>query len=218
MRNIFRYVISALWAIVFVFFALTLETLADELGYTKKIRTVAAEGWTAVDSAGYSSWVFTVFMLLTGAMLAVWIEYGLRKWESRKKIEIWAHIQFVIKDNQPELVEKFGADTVSVQGYGMYGRVYHSNVKPSKNVFTVFVVFEEDIVNPGIYISSDRTAIWREIKTTHRQATIEIDIVAKDDIALRIIIRPDSWSPGWKEGQPLRWNDTSVIPKDVILS
>jgi hypothetical protein len=217
MRNFFRYGISGMWAIAFILFALTLETVADELGYTKKIRVVAAEGWTAVDSAGYSSWVFAVFIFLTGAMIAAWVEYGLRKMELRKRNENWAHLAIeMIGDHSHERV-KIGINTYQILD-GLARQYKHrSDPKTSRHTMSIVIVFEKDICDPHAYVHADRPIIWREIKANDRVFVLDFDFLANEDFAMSVIIRPAKWLGVEKDNKPLKWDDATVLTKEQVL-
>jgi hypothetical protein len=217
MRDIFRKAVTVLLALAFVLMALTLETVADELGYVATVRAFAKGGWRAVTDAGYATLLVSVFWLLLGATLASWAEWGIRKWEARKRIQLKADLLFERKDGNADCVKTEGVAAAFVVEGQAWGGIRRSDPKISRNAFTVAVVFSEDLPEPAPYVYAERNVIWRELKGDSRFMVLEIDPLGKEDFAFGIIIRPLAWSKGWRNTIPLKWSDAPALPRATVL-
>jgi hypothetical protein len=83
MRDIFRLLITSVAGLLlFIFsvlFVFATETIADELGYVKVIRTLVRQGVSDMSEAGYLQLVGWSALLFVGGALALWGDYYIRK-------------------------------------------------------------------------------------------------------------------------------------------
>lgn len=217
MRKTLRIFVSGIWAIAFVLFALTLETVADALGWTSTVKTVVTKGWRDMSDAGYSDIVAYFFFLMTGVFATVWGEYGLRKFDARKRKENWAHFTVSIVDSFHTGKKLIGVDDITVIDGPIRGNIYQSDPKISKNALALIIQFDCEIIDTCPYVCADRKIIWREISSGPHYLILEIDMVSKEDVTFGVIVRPLEWMGGNKRDTEFRWHDASVLPRETVL-
>ena len=213
MRQLFRQFVTGVWTITFVIFAFTLETVADALGWTAAVKAFVAHGWRGMTDAGYQSMVVGLFVFLSGAMVAVWTEYGLRRWEERRRVQNWAHFRVEFTDDRNQIDKRVGVDAITMLDGQVLGNIYTSDPKISKSVITLIVQFKAEIVEPCPYVASDRKMIWREVRAGDHYLVLEIDRLTKEDVLFEVIARPRKWQGGEKFDSALKWHDASVLPR-----
>lgn len=79
LRSIFRLALTGLLFLVGVIAVVTVETAADEVGYTSAVRSILNNGVSAFKGWSYSDAALLLFAVLLGAVAALWIDYFIRK-------------------------------------------------------------------------------------------------------------------------------------------
>jgi len=192
MRGFFRRLVTAIWAIALILFAFTLETVVDALGWTTTVRNLVTNGWRSMSDAGYANLALNFFLLMSGAMAAVWIEFGLRRWEARKRNENWVHFTVTIKDGIHTVDRKVGLDTLTSLDGQAIGNIYQSDPQISENAIGLIIQFKDEVLEPCPYVCSDRKIIWREARSGSHYLMLDIDLLSSADAAFAIIVRPKS--------------------------
>jgi hypothetical protein len=209
MRWVIRFGLAALWGIVATLLMLTTETAADEMGYVSGVRAVVRQGWRAMVDAGYADWLVRLFWLLSGFVVAVWGEYGLRKIEARRATDFKAHATFGI-----EAGFAFGSAVSGIDGMEWCAGTHIapnrlSDPEVSDHVLGFTLVFDREVREPYVIVISDKKAIWRLAARTSRFIVVEVDLRDDAKAKLEIVVRPSDWPKLGKASQEmLVWADT----------
>lgn len=217
MLRLVRIIGLAFWSLFLVLVYFTTETVADELGWTQKVRETVKAGPSAMLDISYDVWVLSGFWLLTGAMAVAWGELLFRKWEDRRKVNHWQHFTVDWTDGTPIVDKRVGVEAITMLDGQVMGNIYDSDPKVSRNAITLIVQFDREIAEPCPYVFADRRIIWREANSGAHFLVLEIDLRSKEDVAFSVIVRPKAWSDGVKFDAAMRWHDATEMPRDQVL-
>lgn len=217
MLRIFRTIAPVALFLVGGLILFTTEIVVAELGWTDVVKGLVKEGPKAMLEAGYDAWLLTIFWILTGGLLVAWGEVAVRKFERKKRLENWVNFSLTITQGVYDGKKHAGADEITILDGTILGGIYKSDPKISKNSISLIIQFEEEICEPLVYIESDRSMIWREVKSNCHYIILDLDLLSKDDIAFSVMIRQRQWLGASKTQDCLRWNDSTVFPREKVL-
>ncbi|NOX95126.1 MAG: hypothetical protein GXP04_08530 [Alphaproteobacteria bacterium] len=152
-------IITAIATIFLVAFGLTLETFFTELGLVQVVKG----GWKVIVDAGSADWIRWGVLFSTGAALALWSDYYLRKLTQPKQI-YHGEFRFILPENGRDepVIEK----TKNI-------KYWHYNARGS---LTILIEFESSVEKPVLAISSDKENLsWSELHSSSNCALIKID-------------------------------------------
>ncbi|WP_123639994.1 hypothetical protein [Tsuneonella flava] len=217
MIKFIRLVALPVWALVVGLAVFTTETVADELGWTSKVREFVRAGPAAMFDSSYDTTIVAMAWFLSGVLAISWGEWAFRKWEAKRKVGNWQHFTVNWKDGQPLAQKHVGVAGLTMLDGQVMGNVNHSDPKVSRNAIALIIQFDREIADPCPYVFSDRKVIWREVESGDHFLVMEVDLRTKDDAAFGVIVRPKAWSNGEKFDAAMRWHDAHEIPHEKVL-
>lgn len=163
LRTILRYALTAVAGVLLALAYFTVETAADEAGYTDFIRRVVRGGWSAMVDAGYSEWVISLATFFSGGAIALWADHWIRGKPKQVPAEVSAGIYFKVGDSRFE----------SVRIENTYNT--HSWYCLSGAQLFLFIVFEREIADGHIAVLTTAEDIeWLEHYITGRSCLVEV--------------------------------------------
>ncbi|MGF7206713.1 hypothetical protein GGE65_001274 [Skermanella aerolata] len=169
-RRFFRWFMSIFTAGLVVAFGIVfgtvfrqnIEVLAEEYG----IHAYLVGGWRMITDLGLASWLLYGIFFSSGASVALWVDYWMRRWTEKKatisanETEFWMSVK----------------DGWTVDYVPVLGNVHHWHVKLAGPSATLYLGFDRPVEKGHILVASTSDGLkWREDCLSDRHVVIEFE-------------------------------------------
>jgi hypothetical protein len=203
MRRFFRWFMPSFTAgLVLAFgnifgtvFRQNIEVLAEEYG----AHAYLLEGWRIITDLGLESWLLYGIFFSSGASVALWVDYWLRRWSERQAIEAGAELL-----NARALV---GWDTEgNLLPVSNMDNAHHVYAQPWLDRVMIMIGFTAPIMEGHIQVASNIKGLkWKECAMSDRHAVIGAEGNLKGGI-IHVEVVPPLAASGRRQQEGL-WQD-----------
>lgn len=216
MKNIIRIIVSLIALVLTGLAVFTLETVADELGWTGRVREAVRGGVRAVFDAGYADYVLYGAIFFSGITLAMWLDFFIRRYFSRiKKYPIvrigWSINKFLASEWEKKLSHWVATCNIYT-GKDAIFQQRASDPKFSKFGVLATIVFQVDAV-PAYELSvfSSKQILWKLSEQGRHFVTLEFDFIDDESFNLEIYINSIKRLEQTSGTEQDQWNDSFVF-------
>jgi hypothetical protein len=189
-----------------------IEVLAEEYG----VHAYLLGGWRMIADLGLESWLLYGIFFSSGASVALWVDYWLRRWSERRGIEAGAKLlnarALVGWDKEGNLLPVSSMDNA-----------HHVYAQPWLDRVVIMIGFTAPITEGHIQVASNIKGLrWKECAMSDRHAVIGAEGNLKGGIIHVEIVPPSAASSRrqqeglWQDA--IYFDDMRCFQKNIVIA